>query len=465
MGVTNNLLAGAVVPHPPIMIPEIAQNRLSEISSTVEAMNRLSKEIKDINPETLIFISPHSPMAGYAFAIKGQASLKGDLGQFGYLNLEYGAENDLEMALEIEKISSEEEISTIMVAGEETEYANESCLLDHGVLAPYHYLSKEWVGKLVSISISGLSFMDHYKFGRIIKKSIDNLKRKTVFIASGDLSHRLTTDAPAGYNPRGQEFDNKIVTIFKEAEFERLFKLKSSLIEDAGECGLRSLICLSGLFEDLEVDSQVLSYEGPFGVGYMVAIIKPIEKYERNKFVKANEKDLKDASESSFPVKLATSAIKNYILKGKLIKVPKDTPNFLKGRAATFVSIKKHGQLRGCIGTTKPQQGSTAKEIIQNAISAATQDPRFNPVMSDEINLLDISVDILTEPEPISDLNKLDPKKYGVIVTNDLRTGLLLPDLDGVETVDEQISISKKKAGIKEDEDIKIYRFEVKRYY
>jgi AmmeMemoRadiSam system protein A len=136
----------------------------------------------------------------------------------------------------------------------------------------------------------------------------------------------------------------------------------------------------------------------------------------------------------------------------------------MRERAGVFVSLKKHGQLRGCIGTFEPTQSSIAEEIIQNAISSATGDPRFSPVSPSELDGLDYSVDILTHPEPVEDKAQLDPKRYGVIVAAGRRRGLLLPDLEGVESVDMQISICRQKAGIMPAEPVKLYRFEVRRY-
>ena len=136
----------------------------------------------------------------------------------------------------------------------------------------------------------------------------------------------------------------------------------------------------------------------------------------------------------------------------------------MKEKAGVFVCIKKYGELRGCIGTFEPTQENVAKEIVANAISTATRDPRFPPVSTNELKLLDYTVDVLTKPEPVSGKDQLDPRRYGVIVQAGRRKGLLLPDLEGVDTVDYQIDICRQKGGIAPDEPVKLYRFEVKRY-
>jgi len=165
-------------------------------------------------------------------------------------------------------------------------------------------------------------------------------------------------------------------------------------------------------------------------------------------------------------VKLAKETIENYVRHGKIIQPPKELTPEMEKRAGTFVSIHKHGMLRGCIGTIEPTQANVAQEVIENAISAATRDPRFPPIMPEELADLDIKVDVLSEPEPVESLEELDPRRYGVIVQSarDWRKGLLLPDLEGVDTVEYQVDIARRKAGIWPDEPIELYRFEVVRY-
>ncbi len=165
-------------------------------------------------------------------------------------------------------------------------------------------------------------------------------------------------------------------------------------------------------------------------------------------------------------VELAKRAIETYVREGRVISPPEPLPEKMKSRAGVFVSLKKHGQLRGCIGTFLPTTENLAIEIIKNAISAATQDPRFHPVQEDELEEITYSVDVLSEPEKVHDISELDPKKYGVIVTKGVLKGLLLPDLEGVDTVEEQLRIAKLKAGIPSyDQDVEIYRFSVQRYH
>ncbi len=162
-------------------------------------------------------------------------------------------------------------------------------------------------------------------------------------------------------------------------------------------------------------------------------------------------------------VKLAKEAVEGYVRHGKLLR-PAELTAEMKGRAGVFVSIKKRGELRGCIGTFAATRPNIAEEVVANAISSATQDPRFSPVKVSELDDLEYSVDVLTEPEPVKSVAQLDPKKYGVIVECGFGRGLLLPDLEGVDSVEEQIRICRAKAGISAEEPIKLYRFRVKRF-
>lgn len=163
-------------------------------------------------------------------------------------------------------------------------------------------------------------------------------------------------------------------------------------------------------------------------------------------------------------VELAKQSIEAFMKTGERISPPKDLPSEFTVRAGVFVCLKKHGSLRGCIGTFTPCTGSIAEEVIQNSIAAATQDPRFHSVTRDELDEIEYSVDILSAPEKIRTIGDLDPKKYGVIVAQGAKRGLLLPDLEGIDTVEEQLRIAKTKAGIWSDEHLEIFRFTVERY-
>ncbi|MBQ6410604.1 MAG: AmmeMemoRadiSam system protein A, partial [Atopobiaceae bacterium] len=230
----------------------------------------------------------------------------------------------------------------------------------------------------------------------------------------------------------------------------------------------------AGALDRTAVRAELLSYEGPFGVGYGVAAFVPAgeEGADESRDLLAQWKawragDLADRKSAEDPyVQLARASLEAYVRERRTIRPPADTPSELLGRrAGCFVSLKIDGQLRGCIGTIAPVRASLAEEICANAISAGTHDPRFAPVGEDELDDLVYDVDVLGEPEPVASADELDPARYGVIVSCGSRRGLLLPDLDGVDTVEDQVSIAARKGGIDlRYDDYRLERFEVVRH-
>ena len=324
--------------------------------------------------------------------------------------------------------------------------------------------------KLVRVSLSGQPLIMHYRFGQLVARAAKRLRRRIVFVASGDLSHRLKADGPYGYAPEGPEFDKRVTDAMKTGDFMAFLRMGEAFCEAAGECGLRSFIEMAGALDGRAVTPDFRSYEGPFGVGYAVcgyAVDGPDENrrfgqhYEEQR---ATELATIKAGEDAY-VKLARLSLETYVKTGKRAAMPDDLPEEMTARrAGVFVSLKKDGRLRGCIGTISPTTGSIAEEIMNNAISAGTADPRFEPVKEEELPHLVYSVDVLSEPEPISSMDELDPKRYGIIVSKGYRRGLLLPNLEGVDTVRQQVDIALQKAGIRRDEDYKMERFEVVRH-
>lgn len=167
----------------------------------------------------------------------------------------------------------------------------------------------------------------------------------------------------------------------------------------------------------------------------------------------------------SLYTRIARGALESRVKGNKDFQIPSDLPEEFQEPGAVFVSLKKRGALRGCIGTIFPARETLAEEITANALSAGLRDPRFPPVSAGELDELEYSVDVLTEPEKVEDISELDPRVYGVIVRSGYRTGLLLPDLEGVDFAELQLDIARRKAGIGPNEPVEIYRFRVNRYY
>ena len=324
--------------------------------------------------------------------------------------------------------------------------------------------------KVVRMGLSGLSYQDHYHLGQLIRKTADELNRKVVIIASGDLSHKLKESGPYGYASEGPEFDHKVIEALSHGNFLDLMTMDYGFCERAAECGLRSFIIMAGALDCLSVKPTFYSYEGPFGVGYGVVGFDIGEKDPTRNFgeqaKKYEEEKILAIRKAEDPyVRWARNVVESYVMNKTVPALPSKLPeSMLNNRAGVFVSIKKDGQLRGCIGTFQPTTDNIALEIRNNAISASTRDPRFSPITNNELPKLIYSVDILGDVTPAT-YEELDPQKYGVIVKHHEKRGLLLPRLDGVDTVSEQIEIAARKAGIYDDEDIELFKFEVVRHY
>jgi MEMO1 family protein len=252
-----------ITPHPPIIIPGIGRPEDLEVASkTIEAMEKLREDLEEINPDTILIISPHAPTDPNGFLINSEAEFKGNFSDFGYNNL-MTFYNDYEL---MEKIGYYSDNAGIIVHFHES-------FLDHGTLVPLYYLTKNIKPKLVHCSFSFLDFDTHYKYGEIIGKILRETDKKIAVVASGDLSHRLTADAPVGYSEKGKIFDQELIKKLSEKDISGILNFDQNLVEEAGECGLRSIIVLLGILGG-KYDFCCLNYEGPFGVGYLVAELK-----------------------------------------------------------------------------------------------------------------------------------------------------------------------------------------------
>ncbi|MCX8128525.1 MAG: AmmeMemoRadiSam system protein A [Clostridia bacterium] len=467
----GKIISSYVFPHPPIIIPEVGKGNEDGADETIKAVVKAAKKISMEKPTTIIVTTPHGPVfQDYVYVSAGE-ELQGSLERFGAGDVKLRFDNNIDL---VNKIISNAKQHGIFAGGLEDGILKKyglSSELDHGTIVPLYFVNKKYNGfKLVHISISGLPFLDLYKFGMCISKAVRDSNEQVVFLASGDLSHKLSEDAPYGFNEKGRIFDELLVESMKRSDVEALLDIDEDLCESAGECGLRSFIIMFGALDGYELKPQVYSYEGPFGVGYSVVAFDIGDKSEEREILrKVTDKydnKIKEirAKEDAY-VSLARRALEEFITKGEVLKATEDLPaEMLENKAGTFVSIKKHGQLRGCIGTTGPTRKSIAEEIIHNAVNSGMHDPRFDLVESDELGDLVYSVDILKDPEPITSMDELDVIRYGVIVRAGSRSGLLLPNLEGVDTPQKQVSIALQKAGIKETDSYKMERFEVVRH-
>jgi AmmeMemoRadiSam system protein A/AmmeMemoRadiSam system protein B len=436
------LVFSAIAPHPPIMVPEVGRESIAGVVDSIDAMAELTKRLIESGAESVVLISPHAPLEAESFVAYEGPEVYGNFSNFHAPETCFAARVDEELLAAIKKVAASKNYDVSTLAEHD---------LDHGTAVPLYFLLQNgWEGKVVTLGYSFLSNEDHLRFGSCIKSAVDQVGRRVAFIASGDLSHRLKPHAPAGYNPDAHVFDEEVVDALRSNAPERIVEIDHNLRKLAGECGYRSMLVAIGASSDLPSSCEVLNYEAPFGVGYLVAqlTLQPCETVNID------------------PPALARGAVETFIRSGDIAEPPETTHGLLASRAPCFVSLKTlNGDLRGCIGTIEPVKDTLAEEIIANAISAAMNDPRFDPVSEAELSNLRYSVDVLFPSEETVVMD-LDPAVFGVIVEDESgsRRGLLLPDIPGIDDARQQVEIAARKAGIGQDEPIKLFRFRVERF-
>lgn len=428
------------------MVPEVGRESISGVIDSIDAMAELTRRLIESGAESVVLISPHAPLEVDSFVAYDGPEVYGDFSHFHAPETGFTVPVDEELLAAIKKVAAQENYEVSTLPGHD---------LDHGNAVPLYFLLQNgWEGKVVTLGYSFLSNEDHLRFGSCIKNAVDQVGRRVAFIASGDLSHRLKPHAPAGFNPDAHTFDHQVVEALRSNAPQKIVNIDFNLRKLAGECGYRSMLVAIGASADLPLSCEVLNYEAPFGVGYLVAqLTHQPARVNKKQFV------------TDAPA-LARKAVEMFIRSGNVLKPRESSDELLRARAPCFVCLKTtNGELRGCIGTIEPVKDTLAEEIVANAISAATSDPRFDPVTPAELSNLRYSVDVLYPSEPAVK-EELDPRVFGVIVEDESgsRRGLLLPDITGIDDVEQQIEIAARKAGIPSGEPIKLSRFRVERF-
>jgi AmmeMemoRadiSam system protein A len=426
----TGIVAGALIAHPPILLSEVGNGASLRVAATVAAIRRLDATLAAQPADLVVFCSPHSPAAAVALPIRAGASAAGSLARFHA--------PQVRITVDLDATISRRLFDAAPGAGFPAAWADDEPL-DHGVVVPLHFLERTRASKpFVLFGLAGWTVDDFVRFGRWIHGQLQD--RSVIFIASGDLSHRLNPGAPAGYRPEGQLFDQLVMDALRSNQWEEIERLDPVFIDEAGECGLRPLAILLGAARAAGIPSTVLHYEGPFGVGYPVVQFAP------------------PPPGHSASV-LAREAIRQYLTTGQLLEPPEPIAPKLTGPSGVFVTLKRQGDLRGCVGTIHPTQATAAHEVVRNAVGAATRDPRFDSISITELAELEIHVQAIEPPELVAGPDDLDPLRYGLIVRSGDRQGLLLPGLDGVRTADDQIAAACQKAGISPYAPLELQRF------
>jgi AmmeMemoRadiSam system protein A len=449
------IVYACISPHPPIIVPEVGRGREREVQRTLDALAQVADELASHRPELAVLIAVHGPLHPTSFTLLDAERAEGDFAQWGapQVHLSFPVDREAVQAVRREALARGLPLRTVSQWD-----------LDWSVTVPLYHLRPGLEGaRLLLLNISFLSPRDHFHMGQAVRAAIDGLGHRAAVIASADLSHRLSPEGPYGFDPAGPELDRRLEEAVANWDVEAVLSLPLEFRERAGDDAVPSLSFLMGALDGLQVRPRVLSHEGPWGVGYMVASVQVagetagLENGLPRTAVRAPTHPL---------VRLAREAVEAYVREGRMIE-PSLPPEALAGlpeRAGVFVSIKTaDGRLRGCIGSIYPTRPTLAEEVVAYAIESATNDLRFPPVTPEELDELVYSVDVLAPPEPVAGPEALDPKRYGVIVRKGLKRGLLLPDIEGVETVEQQLAIAKAKAGLDPDEDVELYRFTVTR--
>ena len=424
------IVAGALVAHPPVLIPEVGGERAREVSATHSSLRRLDEDLSRTAAGLVIMMSPHSPSSQQSIPLRHAARAAGDLGRFGAPQVRVVVDIDLEAA--------EDLVASAGAAAFPLSWSDEAAL-DHGVVVPLHLLPRTRAERrFILFGLSDWKLPRFREFGAFLHRWLG--QREAILIASGDLSHRLTPDAPYGFRSEGGALDRVVIEALRSQKWDQIAALDPALVEEAGECGLRPLSVLLGAARAAGLSSAVFSYEGPFGVGY------PVAHFARG-------------VESTEIQRIGRQAIETYLRERRVIDPPDSVPAELRRPSAAFVTLRKHGELRGCMGSLVPTEPNAACEIIRYAIASALRDPRFQPVELEEVPQLTVSAQLLDPPEPVASVDDLDPAVYGVIVRSGERQALLLPGIEGIDTVPQQIAAVCEKAGISRRAPLRLERF------
>ena len=449
-----------VSPHPPVIVPAVGRGRERETSATLEALATLRARLAAAAPDTLIVICPHGPVAADRFAIL-DGPLGGDLGRFGAGALRFERSCDSELVQAILEAGERRGVPLKAVGDWERD--------DHSAWVPLHFLQDAApAAPVVMLSISLLPPQAHHQLGLAMAEAIARTDKRVAIIASADGSHALNSDGPYGFHPAGPRFEEEFQRAFQAWDVSAVLAFDDAFRRDAAEDAVPSLAILMGALSLHEARPRILAAEGPWGVGYMTGLVD-IGPPETDAPVPditgvSDITEVSDIARASDVTGLARAAVESHVREGRRLDSNGALPAAWQAqRAGTFVSIFASGELRGCVGTVRPKHASVAAEIVENAIAAAV-DPRFLPVRAHELDRLTYKVDVLFALEPIAGPTDLDVRRYGVVVEAGPRRGVLLPDLAGVQDVEQQVAIARTKAEIAPDAPAALFRFEIRRY-
>lgn len=439
------IVCAALMCHAPIVVPAIAGSNAEQCSTTTAAMTRVAREVVAHRPDRIVIVSPHAPRRPRSFGLCVAPTIRGDFLRFGHAQIRLTMPGAPEAAETIERLARRAGLDIATLDGRD---------LDHGTMVPLWFLAKAgYVGSVLVVALPYPGAANESRFGHALAEAASAMGERWAVVASGDMSHRLSADSPAGYEPRARAFDSDFVRRVRRGELLAALRPDPELRELAGEDVVQSTEVAAAAVGFEPRGLEVVGYEAPFGVGYLEAILYTDTAPAMTARERTSEGEL---------ITVARDAIRA-ALEGRTYVPPELSPPWSVPQAV-FVTLRtSDGELRGCIGRTEPSLRTLAEEVADCAVSAAVRDPRFVPVTLDELDRLELEISILEHPEPAHGRDELDPRKYGVVVSCGRRRGVLLPDIEGVDTPEQQLAIAMRKGGIGPGEPHRIERFRVEK--
>ncbi len=422
--------------HAPIVIPELAGARGQACAATTGAMRKAARALIADDPGLIVVVTPHGERKERSWGISHQPTLRGDLGRFGHRELSLRFEGSPQAAQTLSR-------QTQAVGLAHWELPDAGC--DHGAFVPLYFVAQAgYRGQVLLVNLPWPGSGTEERFGQLLADCFSTDSRRIAVLASGDMSHRLLPDAPAGYHPQARVFDQQFVTALRRGDYHAACNPDPGLQDLAAEDVVDSVRVAASATGYSDRGGEVLCYEGPFGVGYTEAVLFDAQAPPRAL------------------LHLAREAIAAW-LENRTPERPSLEPMWQEPRAS-FVTLRTaSGELRGCIGKLAPTKPSMVDEVIENAVGAASRDPRFPPLKHSELSDLRIELSVLEKPRPVAGIEQLDPATFGVVVSHAGRRGVLLPEIDGVDDAETQVRIASQKAGIAEGAPVELRRFRVRK--
>jgi MEMO1 family protein len=448
----------ALMPHAPVLVPAVGGRRGNLATASISAMAEASRRIVEAKPETVIIISPHTMRRRGAFAIWADGRVSGSLAQFGAPTAAVDLPADEALA---GNIADEARLRGLELWRlRETE-------LDHGAVVPlWHLADAGWSGPTVLLGLNYPGEPGMAELGEAISATARGAGRRVAVVASGDMSHRLQPGAPAGFHPRAKEFDGEFIACLRAGDYRKLLAFDSELQDLAAEDAVDSTLVAVSAVNWNSAGHEMLSYEGPFGVGYGVAILH--QTLSEDALAGGQETKGREKETAKIAKMLSQVALRSIeaALRGGPEKPDAPTAGILGGRHGVFVTISgPRGELRGCVGTLTPKYANIVEETWHVARDAAFNDGRFAPVSADELDQLRFEINVVLPLAEVASPAELDPQRFGVVVTTeDGRRGVLLPGIKEIKSVEPQLALARRKGGIGRTEPVRLQKFAVMKF-